>query len=131
MKKRLGLVIAVLFAMSLAGCSAVSGPGAAGPTLAGGLSARLDNAGKIELSGSGFKKGMEIHLLLTTDDGVQSNIDYALDPQPLADANGSWRSTWSYGRFVKKKLVKEGTYPLVVVDEDYRTLARTTVTFTK
>lgn len=48
--------------------------------------------------------------LPVTTDGVQSDIGYAVTPAPVADAKGNWTTTWSYGRFVKKKLVAEGDY---------------------
>ena len=89
----------------------------------------LDKKGKIELSGQGFTPHSEITLLLTTTDGVQSDIGYAVTPAPVADAKGNWTTTWSYGRFVKKKLVAEGDYSLIATDEDFTPLAQGTVTF--
>ena len=90
---------------------------------------KLDKKGKIELAGQGFTPHSEITLLLTTTDGVQSDIGYAVTPAPVADAKGNWTTTWSYGRFVKKKLVAEGDYSLIATDEDFTPLAQGTVTF--
>lgn len=86
----------------------------------------LDKKGKIELAGQGFTPHSEITLLLTTTDGVQSDIGYAVTPAP---AKGNWTTTWSYGRFVKKKLVAEGDDSLIATDEDFMPLAQGTVTF--
>ena len=89
----------------------------------------LDKKGEIELFGQGFAPHSEITLLLITTDGVQSDIGYAVTPAPVADATGNWTTTWSYGRFVKKKLVAEGDYSLIATDEDFTPLAQGTVTF--
>ena len=67
--------------------------------------ASLDKKGTLEISGTGFAAQQPILLLFTTKDGVVSDISYALDPAPKADADGNWSTIWSYGRFVKKKLV--------------------------
>lgn len=131
MRRFLGVLLAALIVVSIVGCVAwkhekIDG----GPQIAAGIKAKLDKSGSVNLSGSNFPEGKEVCLLLTTEDGVQSNIGYALNPQPVADKGGSWSSTWSYGRFVKKKLVKEGRYEIVAVDEDYNTIAQETITFT-
>ncbi len=93
--------------------------------------ALLDKKGTMVLSGSGFKPDTDVTLLFTTKDGVESDIGYALEPPPHADASGSWNTTWSYGRFVAKKLVDEGDFTLLATDEDFNPVTRTTIKFTK
>lgn len=89
----------------------------------------LDKKGTVELSGTGFAPNAEVTLLFTTKDGVESDIGYAVDPAPVADENGNWKTTWSYGRFVKKKLVDAGDYQLVATDADFTPLSQSTITF--
>ncbi len=83
----------------------------------------------VQLSGHGFKPGQEIAVLFTAVDGVLSDIGFALDPAPVADQDGNWKTTWKCGRFIKKKLIKAGTYTLKAADTDYNVMAEATVTF--
>jgi len=85
----------------------------------------------ITIVGTGFKPGQEVSLLFTTTDGVQADIGYALKPQPKANNIGAWVSTWSCGRYISKKLIKEGAYTITVADSDYNILAHTPVAFYK
>lgn len=64
-----------------------------------------------------------------TADGVESDITYALDPAPVADADGNFETTWAYGRFVAKKLVAPGEFALMATDAEFNPLTETTVTF--
>ncbi len=89
----------------------------------------LDEKGVVELIGSGFAPNTPITLLFTTADGVESDIGYAVEPAPIADANGDWQTTWSYGRFVKKKLVAAGDFTLLATDADFNPLAIGIVSF--
>ena len=92
---------------------------------------KLDNKGVVEVSGKGFSPNSKVVVLFTTVDGVQSDIGYALKPEPMSDAAGNWKSEWSYGRFVKKKLVTEEKYTISVVDEDFNELTSATIDFVK
>lgn len=83
----------------------------------------------VGLSGQGFKPGEEVVILFTAVDGVVSDIGFALDPQPVADEAGAWTTTWKCGRFISKKLIKEGTYTLKAAAADYNILAEATVAF--
>lgn len=130
MQKILGMLLVALITIGLTACSALNFNDSSGPKITSGITAKLDKSGKVDISGTEFPAGEEVHLLFTTDDGVQSNIGYALDPQPVAGKDGAWTSTWSYGRFVKKKLVKEGSYVIVAVDDDYNSIAQESIKFT-
>ncbi|MTI18173.1 hypothetical protein E1162_13080 [Rhodobacteraceae bacterium RKSG542] len=92
-------------------------------------SAKMDKKGEITISGKDFPKGAEVTLIFTTADGVDSDISYALKPAPVADADGNFSTTWSYGRFVKKKLVAPGEFSLLASDTDFNPLAETKITF--
>ena len=52
--------------------------------------AKLDKKGDIEINGKSFQAGSEVALLFTTEDGVQSDIGYALEPVPVPDNQGDW-----------------------------------------
>jgi len=93
--------------------------------------AKLDKKGTIEISGAGFETGSEIVLLFNSSDGIKSDLSGSVKPVPVADAAGAWKTTWSYGRLVKKKIVKEGSYRIDVANQDYEKLADTTVNFVK
>lgn len=90
---------------------------------------KLDDKGVVTVSGKGFEPGSTVVVLFTTIDGVQSDIGYALTPEPVADAAGTWQAEWAYGRFVKKKLVEQGNYTMSVVDENFNELASANVDF--
>ncbi|UCG63696.1 MAG: hypothetical protein JSW12_13585, partial [Deltaproteobacteria bacterium] len=79
----------------------------------------------------GFQPDQEVSLLFTDVDGVQSDIGYALKPQPKANTIGAWVTTWSCGPYISKKLIKEGAYAITVTDGDYNILAHTPVAFYK
>jgi len=93
--------------------------------------AKLDKKGTVEISGSGFEPGSEIVLLFNSTDGIMSDLSGSVKPAPVADATGAWKTTWAYGRLVKKKIVKEGSYTINVANQDYEKLANTTVNFVK
>ena len=126
------LITSAIVAFSLAlSPLVVSGASAGEAAITAGGPAKLDKKGTLELSGSGFAPNSEIVLVFATDDGVQSDIGYALKPAPAADAGGNWKTTWSYGRFVKKKLVKAGDYTLVATDADFNPVAKAKIQFVK
>jgi hypothetical protein len=81
--------------------------------------------------GTGFKPGQEVRVLFTSPDGLQSDIGYALKPEPKPDKTGSWTATWSAGRYVARKLInpKGGAYKILVTDGDYNPIAHAPVFF--
>ena len=91
----------------------------------------LDHKGVLKISGLGFPPYAPVYLLFTSADGVTADIVYALAPEPVSNAEGQWMTTWSYGRFVSKKLVSSGAFRLIAADEDYTELASTTLIFQK
>ncbi len=83
----------------------------------------------VVIMGTGFKPKEEIRILFTTPDGLQSDIGYALKPQPKPGKSGTWGTTWSAGRYVARKLIKGGVYTVTAADGDYNPIASTVVTF--
>ena len=131
MKRVLCVVMVVFMVAGLAGCAGLGmGQGKSAPKLIVETpEVTMSKKAKVSLSGQGFKPGEEVAILFTAVDGVVSDIGFALDPQPVADKKGAWATTWKCGRFIQKKLIKEGTYTLKATDTDYNALAEATVTF--
>ena len=143
MKKATGALIAVMLVIGLMGCSylgigkgpAKEGMAAAvepGPTvMAGTPVVKMSKKSVVVIMGTGFKPGQEVRILFTTRDGVRADIGYALKPQPVANKVGAWATTWKCGRFVRKKLIKQGAYTLTVTDAEYNPIAHAPVAFVK
>ena len=89
----------------------------------------LSKKATVDLKGEKFTPNQEVALLFIAVDGVMSDINFAVDPQPVADETGTWTTTWKCGRFVSKKLIKAGTYTIKAADVDYNVLAEATITF--
>ncbi|MFB0506246.1 MAG: hypothetical protein ACETWT_05915 [Thermodesulfobacteriota bacterium] len=140
MKRILYELVAVIVVVGLVGCATMglgekgaeeglSGPG---PTvIVADPMVKMDKKAKMSIVGTGFKPGQELSLLITTTDGVQSDIGHALKPSPVANETGAWVTTWSCGRYIDRKLIKEGAYTLMVTDSEYNVLAHAPVAFYK
>jgi len=90
----------------------------------------LDLANKetdVKLKGMGFTPGQEVMVLYSDEDGVRTDVGWALDSEPKADANGAWEATWDAKRFVQKKMITEGEYMITVTDADYNEIDSKTV----
>jgi hypothetical protein len=85
----------------------------------------------VVIMGMNFKPGQTVRLLFTNSDGVQSDIGYALKPEPKANNIGTFSTTWACARYVQRKIVKGGAYKISVTDEDYNPIAHTVVYFQK
>lgn len=83
----------------------------------------------VKLKGTGFTPDQEIMVLITDVDGIRTDVGWALDPEPKADANGAWETTWDASRFVQRKLVKAGEYVITVTDADYNEIDAKPVQF--
>lgn len=130
MKRSILIGFIALFSIALIACTNMSSStNQAKPQMSIESEAKLDGKGQLEIIGNGFQPNAEIALLFTTDDGVQSDIGYALEPSLIVGNNGDWKTKWSYGRFVKKKLIKAGVYELDAVDSEYNQLCKLSITF--
>lgn len=139
MKKFLRCTVAVFMLVGLMGVSSSVLPGSGkcmaadeGPVLTMGTPlVKMSKKSQVVIMGSGFKPGQEVRILITTPDGLQSDIGYALKPEPKADQAGSWATTWDAGRYVSRKLIdpKGGAYKILAADEDYNPIAHAPVFF--
>ncbi len=131
MKKLLVAMATMVLIVGLVGCATT---GAGGSKSAAQLvvvtpEVALSKKATVDLKGEKFTPNQEVALLFIDVDGVMSDINFAVDPQPVADETGTWTTTWKCGRFVSKKLIKAGTYTLKAADVDYNVLAEATITF--
>lgn len=119
---RIFLVMALVF--GIAGCATTGKK----PDLPGTLEILtpvLDLANKetdVKLKGTGFTPNQEIIVLYTDEDGVLTDVGWALDSEPKAGADGAWEVTWDAKRFVEKKLIGKGEYLITVADADYNVI---------
>ena len=92
---------------------------------------QMSKKSEVIIMGTGFKPGQELFVLFTAPDGSQSDVGYALKPEPKADATGSFACTWKAGRYVSKGLITGGAYKIEVTDTDFNPIARGVVFFVK
>lgn len=129
MKKVMYAVIAALLVICLVGWTQAvrSNPG---PTVVVDTpKVKMTKKAKVVIKGTGFKPGQEVRLVFTTVDGVKSDIGGYLKPKPVADQTGAWTTTWSCGRYIRKKLIKAGTYTITVMNPEYNYIADAPVAF--
>jgi len=131
MKTMMCIFVALVLALFGSGLSQAGG-NEGSPTITVSGPDSLDKKAKVMISGKGFAPGQDISLLFTAEDGMQSDIGYALKPAPKADQNGNWSTTWKCGRFIQRKMVKAGSsYRITATDTQYAPLAHTNVAFKK
>ena len=127
MKKLIGVVMMVIFIFGSLNCAALKKP----EVSLGAPMVKMSSKAKIEIIGKGFKPGQKVNLLFRDKNGIRADIGYALKPEPVADKSGEWRTTWSCGRYIKKKLIAEGMYEITVTDLNYKKISNVSVTFGK
>lgn len=91
--------------------------------------ATLGKKVSVGLMGSGLEPEKEVRILFTDDEGMQTDIGYALDPEPKTNKAGAFATTWKCDEFIKAKLIKEGVFTLTVTDAQFNPLALTPITF--
>jgi hypothetical protein len=137
MRKVMHGMIVVMVAAGLMGCATMGGGEGEGEGLAGSPvvavgnpTVPMDKKGAVQLMGAGFKPGQKINVLFTSKEGSVSNVSWALKPQPVPNDRGTWSTTFTYGRYVSKKMVKAGeAYVITVTDGDYNFLCQVPVAF--
>jgi hypothetical protein len=131
MKKVIGGLIAIVMVLGMLHITSTrSSADETGPKVVIGTPiVQMSKQSKVVILGSGFKPGQEVRLLFTTDDGLQSDIGYALKPEPKANSIGTWATTWDAGRYVARKLVKQGAYVITATDADYKIIGQVPVSF--
>ncbi len=91
---------------------------------------KLDKKAQVVIIGAGFEPGQELRLLVTDVNGVSADVAATLDPEPVANDLGAWATAWTgAGRYISKKLIKEGVYTITVTDGEYNALASAAVAF--
>ena len=83
----------------------------------------LDKKAQIAVMGSGLEPGQEVSLLLITADGVKTDLSGYLASKPVVNKAGAWSTVLKAGRYISKKLIKEGVYAISVTDDNYNSLA--------
>jgi type IV pilus biogenesis protein CpaD/CtpE len=139
MKKLLYALLTVTITVSLVGCASTdTKTGSAKqpalmaqtPTVVvASPMVKLDPKANISIVGAGFTPGQEISIVFTDINGVQANIADYLKPEPKPNESGAWYTTWSCGRYISRKLIKEGAYVITVTDRMYTPLAQAAVAF--
>lgn len=130
MKKGMYWVAVAVLAFSFgANVEADSGSSPLAPIISATPMVKLSKNAEVFIVGSGFKPGQEIVLVYTDPTGVPANIGYALKPKPVADGKGEWATTWDCGRYVSRKLIKEGVTSIKVTDDEYNVLAHDSIFF--
>jgi len=90
---------------------------------------KMEKEAKVVIMGAGFQAKQVIRVIFKTPAGVFNDLDYALEPKPIADNEGAWVTTWKCGRHLKN--IKEGVYTILIATQDYRFLAHTPIVFFK
>lgn len=132
----LGMTV-VLLIVALMGCAQMGGKGGEQEGLTGSpvlavdkAMAPMDSKGSVQLMGAGFKPGQQINILFTSKEGSVSNVSWAIKPEPVPNDQGTWSTTFTYGRYVSRKMVEPGqAYVITVTDGDYNFLCQVPIGF--
>ena len=85
---------------------------------------------KVTISGSGFKPKQQLGLLIVMG-GAPSDISGLVKPTPVTNEKGEFSSVWVIDGEIRRKLVAPTSHTIEVIDEEFRTLAKATLTFKK
>ena len=142
MKKVLSGLVAAMVVFGLVGCAGLFPPTASTKDASEGMAVKskpillvatpyvkMHKKAVAVIMGTNFTPGQKITVLFTDKNGVESDIGYALKPEPKADKTGTWSSTWGCGRFIQKKLVKANAYVITVTDSDYNPIVSAPIAF--
>ncbi|MBW1696605.1 MAG: hypothetical protein JRH18_13860 [Deltaproteobacteria bacterium] len=90
---------------------------------------KMEKGAEVTIMGWNFTSGQELSILYTDPNGVTADIESSLMTPPVANKNGEWATTWKCGRYISKKLIKEGVTTIQVTDKDYNLLAHDSIAF--
>lgn len=127
------ICVCLITILSMVGCSfkqtVKEGPP---PTITVSGPETMDKKAIVIINGTGFEPEQDINLLFTANDGMQSDIVYALDKPPKADKNGEWSVSWKCYDFIRRKMVTAGqSYRITATDVEYLPIAHTMLMFKK
>jgi len=101
------------------------------PIVAATSMVKMGKKTKVYIAGSGFAPGQDLAILYTDPKGATADLEAYLSPAPKADSKGEFATVWSAGRYVSKKLIKQGVATFRITDSDYSLLSHGSVAFTK
>ena len=131
MKNLTHILLVMVLVFGLAGCATTEKK----PELTGALEILTPEVDmskeqtKVKLKGTGFKPDAAVMVLFYDENGVPLDVGWALKPEPKADANGAWATTWNAKRSMQKKMIKAGEYTIAVTDADYNEIDSKMVKF--
>jgi hypothetical protein len=85
---------------------------------------------KVTISGSGFKPKQQLGLLVDMG-GAPSDISGLVKPKPVANEKGEFSTVWVIDGEIRRKLLTPTSHTIEVIDDEWRTLAKTTLIFKK
>lgn len=91
--------------------------------------ATLGKKVSVMLMGSGFEPEKEIRILFTDAEGMQTDVGYALTPEPKANKAGAFSTSWECDEFIKAKLITAGVFTLTATDAQFNPIAMTPISF--
>lgn len=113
----LGAIVGALFLLSVLSIAS------AGDVMFQVSPKKLTKAGPVLLFASGLKPGQEVGVR-TMMGGVLSDVSFLAKPSfQKADENGAVASVWGISGRTLKRLMKNGSYTVDLVDADGKTLA--------
>lgn len=85
---------------------------------------------EVKIAGSGFQPKQQLGLLIVMG-GVPSDISGLVEPQPVTNEKGEFSTVWKIDREIRKKILSPTSHTIEVVDQDWKPLAKATLSFKK
>lgn len=127
------LLLTFVFIVRCAGVTAQTGQapgpviGSPGPSvIVSPIVAPLDKNTQIVITGSGFDPGQELVIGFEDEYGASAEIK-----EVKVNERGSWATAWTLGRYTRRGILKDGVYPIIVMDKDLNIIKTAPVAFIK
>ena len=104
---------------------------ASAPIISATPMVKMAKGAKVYIMGAGFEPGQEVRILYTDPNGATADLYSYLKPKPVANKEGEWLTVWNCGRYISKKLIKEGVTTINAADNEYQSLAHDSIAFYK
>jgi len=125
MKKWMYWAIAMMLVVGIGGFAY-----AGSPLVSATPMVKMEKGAKVFILGSGFAPNQEVAFLFTDVNGSTADLEAYLDPKPVvANNKGQISATWKAGRYISKKLIKQGVTVVRLTDTNYTLLAHVSVYF--